>query len=114
MIRSKKYLEAARDQSCVCCGSQDGTVVGCHYTGIRQHLFGKGRGIKCHDVCVADLCSKCHAKFDGMDVSKFASETGAGAGERNYMRKIDASEQFMYLVLQTLVRRIEQGLVEVA
>ena len=36
MIRSKKLLDAARDQSCVNCGVRDGTVVAAHYTDLEQ------------------------------------------------------------------------------
>ena len=62
-------LEAARDQSCVNCGVMDGTVVAAHYQGMRSHLFGKGTGLKPHDICIADLCSKCHRLFDDYLIS---------------------------------------------
>jgi hypothetical protein len=104
IIRSRKLLNAAEGQACVNCGVRDDTVVACHYEGIRAHTFGKGKGIKPHDLCVADLCYKCHNLFDGKKTSHFKDK---------YLRKIDASEQFMFCVLQTLIRRVKQGVLSV-
>ncbi len=92
-VRSKKLLKAAKDQSCVRCGADDGTIVGCHYTGLRQHIYGKGRGIKCHDLCVADLCSECHVFFD----------------QPTERKSIESSEDFQHCIILTMVRRFEQG-----
>ena len=101
MIRSKKLLDGARDQSCVNCGARDGTVVAAHYTGLRGHLLGKGTGHKSHDLCIADLCRACHHKFDvAFDGSSFD-------------KKIDLSEQFLFLIIQTLIRRIDQGVITI-
>jgi hypothetical protein len=103
ILRSKKMLSAAKDQSCVNCGVEDGTVVAAHYSGLRGHTFGKGKGIKPHDLCVADLCMKCHSAFDNytfLDGNLFQA-------------KIDQSEQFLYLIMTTLIRRIEQGVIEI-
>ena len=102
-IRSKKLLAAAEGQSCVNCGVRDGTVVAAHYSGMRQHAFGKGKGIKGHDLCIADLCAKCHSKFDQYKVSNFDSQ---------YMRDIDQSEQFLYLVIKTLIRRVNDEVIK--
>ena len=101
MIRSKKLLAGAKDQSCVNCGASDGTVVAAHYTGLRSSLLGKGTGHKPHDLCVADLCRKCHYKFDvEFDASTFE-------------KKIDKSEQFLFNVIKTLIRRIDQGVIKI-
>ena len=102
-FRSKKLLEGARDQACVYCGAKDGTVVAAHYQGFRSHYLGKGKGTKVSDLYVADLCSKCHEKFDRHQVSEF---------EDSWMRKIDQSEQFLYCVLRTLERRVKQGILK--
>ena len=77
-----------------------------HYTGLRSHLLGKGRGIKPHDLAVADLCRACHNQFD----------TGAMAcvSDNEYMKKIDQSEQFMFLIMQTLIRRVDQGIITIS
>ena len=101
-VRSKKLLQASEGQSCVNCGAV-GTVVGAHLQGIRAQSFGKGRGIKPHDFCVADLCARCHSKFDSY-------ETLAG---KNLQLRIDHSEQFMYCVLKTLERRFADGVINV-
>jgi len=99
LIRSKKLLDAAKDQACLNCGARDGTVVAAHYTGLRSHLLGKGTGHKPHDFCIADLCHRCHHKFDvAFDGSSFE-------------KKIDLSEQFLFLIIQTILRRIDQGVI---
>lgn len=103
-IRSPLLLAAAKDQSCVNCGAKDGTVVACHYEGIRSNAFGKGTGIKPHDLCVADLCATCHAQFDSKEGSMVADP---------YQRKIDLSERFMFCVMVTLFRRVRQGVLKV-
>lgn len=99
-IRSQKLLSAARGQSCVNCGASDGTVVAAHYQGMRQHQFGKGRGIKPHDLCIADLCARCHQEFDTSVGSVFSDV---------YVRKIDLSERFLFCILMTLLRRVRDG-----
>lgn len=92
--------DLAEGQACVCCGSKDGTVVAAHYTGFRQHSFGKGKSTKGHDLCVAYLCSRCHATFDSLDASDFKDK---------WMKKIDQSEEFMFLILRTLMMLHKQG-----
>lgn len=101
MIRSKKLLEAAKDQACINCGAKDGTVVAAHYTGLRSHRFGKGTGHKPHDLCIADLCHRCHYRFD------VASDRGS------FDKKVDHSEQFLFLTIQTLIRRVDQGVITI-
>ncbi len=101
-IRSKKLLSAARGASCVNCGTRDDTVVAAHYQALRSHLYGKGKGQKPHDIFVADLCHKCHSAFDNYEV-------GDGVGMN---KKIDASEQFQHLILKTIVRRIQSGIIK--
>ena len=94
-------LDGAKGQSCVNCGAADGTVVAAHYTGMRSHRFGKGTGHKPHDLCVADLRQNCHYKFDvAFDGSSFE-------------KKIDLSEQFLFLIIQTLLRRVAQDIITI-
>lgn len=107
MIRSKKMLNAAKDQSCVNCGARDGTIVAAHYQGMRSQLLGKGMGIKPHDLCIADLCVRCHAAFDAKDVNYNKSAV------TSFDRSIDHSEQFLFLIMKTLIRRVEQGTITV-
>lgn len=103
LIRNKKLLNAAKDQSCVNCGVRDGTVVAAHITGLRAQQFGKGRGIKPHDLCVADLCMRCHSMFDQYSSSQY---------DDHVMAQIDQSEQFMYCVLKTIIRRVNDGVIQ--
>ena len=100
-IRSKKYTDGAKGQSCVRCGAEDGTVISAHYQGFRSQPWGKGKGVKPHDLFVADLCAECHDLFDNDKVS-FVKDP--------WQRKIDHSESFMYFVLMTQLRRHEQGI----
>jgi len=103
--RSKNYLAAAKGQACVFCGARDGTVVGAHLTGLRAQEFGKGKGVKPHDICIADLCSKCHHAFDTYAV-------GSAPADNDFVKKIDHSEQFLTCILRTIVRRIGQGVLK--
>lgn len=59
--RDPKLLKLARDQSCVSCGAQDGTVVWAH-SNLSEH--GKGRSLKAHDCMGMLLCSICHHQLD--------------------------------------------------
>lgn len=101
-IRDKKLTSASRDRACSCCEKRDGTVVRCHYSGMRQHTYGKGRGIKCHDLAAADLCIECHAKFDNYEM---------GQGDTKLQRDIDQSEQFLHCVMVTLVQDWKEGII---
>ena len=60
-FRSPKLLASAEGQPCVICG-QRGTTVAAHANRVS---LGKGVGIKCPDMYVADLCVTCHAFVDG-------------------------------------------------
>ena len=94
--RSKKYTDAAAGQSCVRCYVNDGTVVACHYTGLRQHSYGKGRSIKGSDIGTADLCSICHIYLDNPTERK----------------SIERSEDFLHCILLTQIRRIADGVLK--
>lgn len=100
MIRSKRLLDLARDERCENCGALDGTVVSAHYSGMRSQQLGKGIGHKVHDLASAPLCSKCHAAMDGYEWSQH---------ENREMRRIDQSEQFLFLILKAIIRRVEAG-----
>ena len=92
--RSKRYTDAANGQACVRCGEQE-TVVAAHYTGLRQHTYGKGRGLKPDDIVTADLCVNCHAWLDSPK-----------------RKSIERSEEFQHLILMTLRRRIADGVLK--
>ena len=74
-------------------------------------MFGKGTGHKPHDICVADLCHKCHKAFDLYKISPL-DESISNVGDP-YAKKIDISEQFLFLIIQTIIRRIDQGLIKI-
>jgi hypothetical protein len=94
-----KLREASRDQSCIRCGKRDGTIVGAHYTGTRRLALGGGFGKKCHDLFIADLCFECHREMDTV---------------RNKETKWEHSEEFLFLIVQTIGRRLEQGIITVS
>lgn len=99
MQLAEKIMKDARSQDnpCIRCGSV-GSTCGRHYNGLRQHKFGKGRGIKAHPLLVADLCSRCDEDYQEGSVPK--SDLSA---------RIEYSEDFMHLCFLSLVRRIERG-----
>jgi len=61
-FRSQKLKDAARDQSCVNCGANDGTVVLAHlaWPGVAD----RGMSSKCDDWAGAHLCMRCHTAAD--------------------------------------------------
>jgi len=90
-----KLRNLARDQSCVRCGKRDETVVLAHYTGPRRLAYGGGYGIKVADLAGAHLCGHCHRDMDTLS--------------RDKDMKWEHSEEFLHLVLLTILRLAEQG-----
>jgi hypothetical protein len=90
-----KLRDLARDQSCIRCGAQDGTVVGAHYTGVRRQAYGGGLGVKVHDLCIAALCARCHTEMD--------------TTSRNKADRWNHSEEFQHYIIKTILRLYEQG-----
>ncbi len=101
---AKAMLDLAKGQACIRCGINDGTIVACHYQGLRSASLGKGEGIKTHNLFVAHLCSKCHAIVDSYDSSNFPDL---------FMRKIDRSEAFFYYIAKTWMRLHSQGKIKI-
>jgi len=101
-VSSKKLLRASQGRTCSYCEKQCPTVVRAHYTGLRQHAYGKGRGIKGSDLASADLCQSCHSDFDNLRI---------GEGKTLYEKKVDQSEQFLHCIMVTLHRDWEQGII---
>lgn len=64
-IRSQKYLRGANGSPCTfmgpTCNHDPATTVFAHLNGA---AFGKGMGIKAHDIAGLDACSACHAYID--------------------------------------------------
>jgi ribosome-binding protein aMBF1 (putative translation factor) len=80
---------SAKGKSCVNCGVDDGTIVPCHYCGLRQHQLGKGTGLKCDHAATAEFCYKCHVSFDQPEQRK----------------SITASKAFLAGIIKTHARR---------
>lgn len=99
-VHSPALLASSEGQLCVKCQrpGKTPTVVAAHYTGQRQHIYGKGKSIKGHDCLTADLCDECHAYFD------------QPAGKDKDAR----SEEFLHCIALTLVRRMQRGVLVVA
>lgn len=96
-VRSARLRKSAKGQPCVRCGADDGTVVLAHYTGLRQHQYGKGRGIKCSDHMGAHLCHSCHLHFDQPELRK----------------SVEASEEFLHCIALTWGRWLGAGLLDI-
>ena len=92
-------LDAARNMPCIRCGKV-GETRACHYNGPRQHDFGKGRGQKCSDLMTSEFCDDCDRVF-----SEGKCVVNAPPIEAKWVR----SEDFLYWIAMTNIRRIENG-----
>jgi hypothetical protein len=101
MIRSRKVLASARGQQCAgrfpgICNSNSETTVWAHLNG---HAFGKGAGIKAHDILGLHLCADCHRYLD------------VGHGTRAILSTELLLERVLSGVCETWVRLIRMGIV---
>ena len=98
---TERVMDNARSEgnACIRCGAC-GTTCGRHYNGLRQHTYGKGRGIKCHPFLVADFCDMCDRKFQEGSVDKM-----------NYEGRVEYSEEFQHWCLLSLIRRVENEVI---
>jgi len=94
IYRNRKLLDLARDQRCVMCHAEDGTVVAAH-SNLQDH--GKGMGIKAHDGMSAWLCSMCHSHYD----------TGG------LMSRQDRNEFIYKAILRTTLKMWQDDLIQV-
>ena len=92
-----KLTQLSKGQSCIRCGAPD--AYSCHYNGHRQYMLGKGRGKKCHDLATAEFCHRCDLDFSEGNFNEFVS-------------KIDKSEQFLFFIMLTNIRRLENGVIK--
>lgn len=90
--------DKARDQSCVRCGAEDGTVVLAHYFGPRRHNYGGGMSRKGSDLIAAHLCANCHSYMD--------------RESRNKESRWLLSEEFLHLCALTLLRLERMGAIK--
>ena len=97
--KSKNLTQTARFQSCIRCGI-DCETRACHYNGLRQHRFGKGRGIKCHDLATAEFCHSCDEMYSEGSIEFFNGRD-------------DRSERFMFWIVMTNIRRMENDILTV-
>ena len=93
-----KLTEASRGSICIKCGSPG--AYSAHYNGVRQHDYGKGRGIKCNDLATAEFCMLCDSEF---------SEGSTG----KWINKWERSEEFHYFIMLTNLRRLEEGIIKI-
>lgn len=103
MIRSQAVLDSARDAPCSArfpgiCNGDPATTVWCHLNG---HAFGKGAGIKAHDIAGFAGCSACHAYYD------------VGHGTRPLISTDTMLECVLNAVVESYVRLIVAGVVKV-
>ena len=94
----KKLTQASKGQDCIKCGAPD--AYACHYNGDHQHMYGKGRGIKCHDLMTAEFCYECDQGFNEGNKSKFINE-------------IARNEIFFNYINLTNIRRFNNGVLKV-
>ena len=91
-----KLTQLSKGQECIKCGGPD--AYACHYNGPRQILFGKGRGIKAHDLVTAEFCHSCDQEFT------------EGSTALRWDNKWDRSEEFLYWICLTNIRRFENSI----
>lgn len=83
------------DKTCIKCGKPD--AYRCHYNGVRQHTYGKGRGIKCNDFLVAWFCHSCDQEF-----------TEGSMQERWNGSKYERSEEFLHWIIMSHLRDLKE------
>lgn len=99
-IRSRKYLDGARDQQCtfrgpMCC-ADDATTVPAH---LNSAAFGKGMASKAHDIAVLDACFACHFYID------------VGHGTKPLMSDADFYWHLLRGVVATMVNRARRQII---
>jgi len=93
-----KLTKASKGRTCINCGADD--AYACHYNGPRQHQYGKGRGIKAHDMATAELCHTCDQMFT------------EGSTSPAWANKWERSEDFLHLIMMTNIRRFDDGILK--
>lgn len=101
MIRSRKILDSARGQPCTLrfpgiCNNDPATTVWAHLNGGR---YGKGMGMKAHDILGAHACFACHTYLD------------TGHGTKPRISNEALLECVLGGVTETYVRLVKMGLV---
>lgn len=102
-MRSRKMLDAARDNPCIRCG-RTGETRNAHYCGFRSYSYGKSRGMKADDSVTAHFCQACDDLFSEKNYDKWPGGS----------KDIERSEEFLHYIALTNIRRFDQGILEVA
>lgn len=92
-----KLTQASKGTSCIKCGAPD--AYSCHFNGAYQHQYGKGRGIKCHDLATAEFCHRCD-----QDYSEGVNIHGGDEERESY---------FLHYIMLTNIRRFKNGVLKV-
>lgn len=100
-IRSKKLTNAAKGKSCTLripgiCNGNNETVVACHLPG------NKGTATKNHDLFTIDCCNDCHDWMDGRNHTEPWKSQG-----------INKHEEMLRAFQETLLRRVNENLIEI-
>ena len=95
-MKTTKLRQSAKGQPCVNCGATCPTVCARHYNGLWQQAYGKGRGIKCHDLASAELCNNCEKPYAEGQVEMFDSSA-------------DRAARFLHLCMLTNIARFKRG-----
>lgn len=95
-MRQTAETKAARGMPCMNCGKPSPDVVLAHYSGLRQHMFGKGRGIKGDDEFAAPQCGYCHATGP---FSEGYIPPGFEHADRETRRVVASEEQLCQILL---------------
>ena len=85
---------SAKDRPCIRCG-KPGETRTAHYNGLRQHAYGKGRGIKCSDIATAEFCHCCDQLFSESNYPLFAGGS----------KSVERSEEFLHWCMMTQIRK---------
>jgi hypothetical protein len=96
--KCKKLTQASKGMTCIRCDAPD--AYACHYNGDYQHKYGKGRGIKCHDLMTADFCHRCDQLFSEGNKNNFPIEE-------------NRDEIFFDYINLTNIRRFNNGVLKV-
>ena len=93
--RNPKLTQLAKDQACVSCETQDGTVVWAHSNRLEH---GRGHAHKSHDAAGMLLCCRCHHELD----------------HGKSMTRESRREFTLTMIVRTHMRLWTQGLVRVS
>jgi hypothetical protein len=95
-----KLTAASKGSTCIKCEAPG--AYACHINGPRQHSLGKGRGIKADDLMTAEFCHSCDQEFSEGSMMK-----------RWNFNRWERSEEFLFWISMTNVRRLKNGIIKI-